>query len=102
MQSLQCYDFAAMTALRTTVTCLVLAYMLTLFGYGLVKYPDAPLHPCSSAGYCGKQGQPHGMEQYERFRSWQAAFEWSWPIGMLALYLLNQGKFQRFKSQSTT
>lgn len=65
-----------MVVLRTALTYLVLAYMFTLFGYGLIKYPDAPLHPCTSAGYCRKQGQPHGVEQYElnqeRFRRWNS------------------------------
>jgi hypothetical protein len=69
--------------------------MFALFGYGLARYPDAPLHPCTDAGYCGKQGQLHTQRQYDQFRWWQSAFEWSWPIGMLALYLLNQAKFQR-------
>lgn len=84
-----------MAVLRSALTYLVLAYMFTLFGYGLIAYPDAPLHPCTSVGYCGKQGQLHTQRQYERFLGWQAAFEWSWPIGMLALYLLNQDRFQR-------
>lgn len=84
-----------MVRLRTALTYVVLAYMFTLFGYGLIKYPDAPLHPCIRASYCGKQGQSHTQQQYDRFLAWQATFEWSWPIGMLALYLLNQGRFPR-------
>lgn len=83
-----------MAGLRTALTYVLMAYLFTLFGYGLVKYPDAPLHPCTNPGYCGKQGQPHGQQQYEQFQRWQATFEWSWPLGMLGLYLLNQRKFQ--------
>lgn len=80
---------------KMALTYLVLAYLFAVFGYGLIKYPDAPLHPCTSAGYCGKQGQAHGAQQYQQFSRWQATFEWSWPIGMLALYLLNRDRIPR-------
>jgi hypothetical protein len=52
------------------------------------------LHPCITAGYCGKQGQPRTQRQYIEFLTWQSTLEWSWPFGMLVLFFLNRRKIR--------
>lgn len=76
-----------------------MTYMIGLLGYGLVRYPDAPLHPCVSADYCGKQGQPHTEEDYKRFLTWQSMLEWTWLPGMLVLYVLNRDRIRLGRSK---
>jgi hypothetical protein len=44
---------------RRNTSAVIVTIMLMLFVYGLVRFPDAPLHSCVDHGYCGKQGQPH-------------------------------------------
>jgi hypothetical protein len=80
-----------MLALRKIVTVVVSAAMLALFGYGLFRFPDAPLHPCGVNGYCGKQGQPRTEKEYRDFVMWQNTLEWTWLPGMVALVLLTRG-----------
>lgn len=88
-----------MVLVRRALTFLVVGYMVGLLGYGLVRYPDAPIHPCASAGYCGKQGQPHNREEYNRFLTWQSMLEWTWLPGMLVLYILNRGRLRQRRAQ---
>jgi hypothetical protein len=83
-----------MAKVRTGLTVVIMGYMIILFTYGLVRYPDAPIHPCITAGYCGKQGQPRTQREYTEFLTWQSALEWSWPFGMLALFFLNREKIR--------
>lgn len=65
--------------------------MGVLFFYGWFRYPDGPLHSCDGPmGYCGKQGQPHTLPEYQAFVVWQASLFVVWPAGMLALFLLNR------------
>jgi hypothetical protein len=87
-----------MAKVRTALTVVIMGYMIILFTYGLVRYPDAPIHPCITAGYCGKQGQPHTQQQYRQFLTWQSTLEWSWPFGMLALFFLNREKIRLRRS----
>jgi hypothetical protein len=68
------------------------ALMGVVFIYGLIQYPDAPIHPCLAHGYCGKQSQPHTQQEFEEFKLWETTLIWSWPIGMLALFLLKEKK----------
>ena len=70
----------------------ILAYfigslMLGVFAYGLLMFPDNPIHPCKEHVYCGKQGQPHSQSEFDAFSRWDAAMGW-WPLGMVAIALL--------------
>jgi hypothetical protein len=68
----------------------VVTWMLVLFAYGIFSYPDGPIRQCTSHGYCGKQGQPHTEREYRRYLAWQTTIEWSWPPGLLILFLANR------------
>jgi hypothetical protein len=87
---------AARVNLRRRRTAIAIQAMMGIvFFYGLVRFFDAPLHPCPEHGYCGKQGQPHTEREYKEFEIWQTTLIVVWPIGMLTLYLLNRGQFRR-------
>ena len=60
----------------------MVAAMVVVFAYGLVLYPDAPLHPCGQA-FCGKTGKPHTAVEYQDFMAWQTLLLWIWPPGFL-------------------
>jgi hypothetical protein len=64
--------------------------MMGIFFYFSFRFPDAPIHKCSSHGYCGKQGQPHSPEDYVSFSGWQSVLFYSWPPGILLLGLLHK------------
>ena len=81
-----------MKNLRRFVSYVIGIGMIGLFFYGMYQYPDAPLHPCKEHDYCGKQGQPHTQKQFEEFKRWETTLMWSWPLGMLALFLLGDQK----------
>lgn len=68
------------------------AIMLVTFAYGLVFFPDGPLHECAEHGYCGKQGQPHTVAEYSAYLTWERAILIVWPLGFLALYFLDRNK----------
>jgi hypothetical protein len=63
----------------------------SLFGYGLVRFPDAPLHACVDHGYCGK---PHTEREFEAFEIWQNTLFWVWRVGMIVLYILNRDRIR--------
>jgi len=69
--------------------------MFSAFAYGLVRFPDGPIHPCATYGYCGKQGQPRTLEDFNAFRAWETAMLWGWPIGLVTLMLLHRGQRER-------
>ncbi len=74
---------------RAVLTTGIILVMAGVFSYGMLRYPDAPIHPCSGpTGYCGKQGQPHSLAEYQAFEFWQTTLISIWPIGMLALVAL--------------
>jgi hypothetical protein len=79
---------------RRNASIAIATLMGILFIYGLIRFPDAPLHACGDHSYCGKQGQPHTQKQFEDFDIWQNTLFWVWPIGMLALYILNRGRIR--------
>lgn len=73
----------------------VFALMAAVFLYGLVLYPDAPLRPCAGGnGYCGKQGAPHSVAEYEAFNRWETCLSLAWPAGagLMALIVLLRRK----------
>jgi hypothetical protein len=79
---------------RRNASIVIATAMGLLFAYGLIRFPDAPLHVCSDHGYCGKQGQPHTQKEFENFDLWQNTLFWVWPIGVLALYILNRDRIR--------
>jgi uncharacterized membrane protein len=88
---------------RRNASVVIGTMMVILFGYGLVRFPDGPLHMCVDHGYYGKQGQPHTQTEFEAFEIWQNALFWVWPIGMVVLYVLNRDRTraERAKVAST-
>jgi hypothetical protein len=80
---------------RNATSLAVLLYLLVLLGFGLVRYPDAPLEPCLTSSFCGKQGQPHTEQEYRQFLTWQALLEWTWIPGVLVLFFLNRARIRR-------
>ena len=72
---------------------LVIAVMVGLFVYGMIQFPDGPIHICEGGTqYCGKQGQPHSFSDYHRYALWEAAMLVVWPIGLLVAYLVSRKK----------
>jgi hypothetical protein len=79
---------------RRNASIVIAAMMGILFVYGLIRFPDAPLHACGDHGYCGKQGQLHTQGQFDDFEIWQNTLFWVWPIGILVLYILNRDRIR--------
>jgi hypothetical protein len=79
---------------RRNASIVIAAVMGILFAYGLIRFPDAPLHACGDTSYCGKQGQLHTQRQFESFEIWENTLFWVWPIGMLVLYILNRDRIR--------
>jgi len=57
-----------MLALKRATAVALLTVMVATGLWGLVKYPDAPIHRCGSA-YCGKQGQPRTRADFEEYEA---------------------------------
>ncbi len=88
--------------LKDAMGAVIVLGMGVLFCYGWFRYPDGPLHPCTGpTGYCGKQGQPHTFAEYQAFELWQTTLFVVWPVGMLALFLLNRKKSRRGADSSS-
>ena len=79
-----------MRRLRNSLAFAIVATMIVVFCYGLWRFPDAPIHPCTTHGYCGKQGQPHTQQDFDAFRRWSRTLFWLWPVGGLSAYLLQR------------
>jgi hypothetical protein len=62
------------------------ATMIVLFAYGVFRFHDGPIHPCPEGRYCGKQGQPHTLRDYQAFQFWESGMMLVWPLGMVAMY----------------
>jgi hypothetical protein len=87
---------------RRNASIIIAAMMGILFVYGLIRFPDAPLNSCGYHSYCGKQGQSHTQKQFEDFEVWQNTLFWVWPIGLVALYILNRDRIRsRVRRPST-
>ena len=70
-----------------------------VFIYGVVRFPDAPIHPCGVDQYCGKQNQPHTKERFEEFLTWEGALIVAAPFGFGAGFLLER-RSRRRKSKA--
>jgi hypothetical protein len=79
---------------RRNASIVIATTMGIIFAYGLIRFPDAPLHSCVEHDYCGKQGQPHTRKDFEQFEIWQNTLFCIWPIGMLALFFLNRDRIR--------
>ena len=91
-----------MKRLRTAVAWLLGVAMAGFFVYGMFRFPDNPIHPCSEHGYCGKQGQPHTEQDYQAFSRWNDLLSY-WPAGIVALIVLQGGiPLNRGKSETPT
>jgi hypothetical protein len=87
-----------MRKLRSALQTGIVALMGGVFLYGLARFPDGPIHPCEPGGaylftqhpddYCGKQGQPHTMDDYRAYQLWHTALSIIWPLGIGALILI--------------
>ena len=76
---------------RKILAYIIGALMLGFFAYGLLMFPDNPIHSCKEHGYCGKQGQPHSQSEFDAFSRWDAVMAW-WPAGIVAIALLRAAK----------
>jgi hypothetical protein len=54
----------------TVARIAVPAVWLSVFGYGLLRFPDAPISRCAHM-FCGKTGQLHTLADYQAFRIWE-------------------------------
>ena len=87
-----------MKRLRKVLMIGVVTIMFSAGGYGLVRFPDSPIHKCGAEanylyrvhpyGYCGKQGQSRTAADYASFERWQNTMFVIWPVGLLALAVL--------------
>ena len=64
--------------------------LILVFVYGLVRFPDQPIHRCPGASdlYCGKQFRIHSADDFEAYETWNTVLLTAWPLGMIALALL--------------
>lgn len=77
--------------LRKLSLGIVLLVMASTFIYGIARFSDNPISPCRGpGGYCGKQGQPETAERYHAFVIWQTAIWYVWPLGFIAIMILNR------------
>jgi len=69
---------------------IVVIAMVGYFAYGMIRFPDSPIHPCGQGRYCGKQGQPHTLEDYRGDQLWQTGLMGGWPVGMVLIVLIKK------------
>lgn len=84
-----------MKIISKAATAVIVAIMFALLTYGLVRFPDGPIHPCGIDRYCGKQGQPHTLQQYRAYETWETTMLYTWPVGLISLALLNKSRWRR-------
>jgi hypothetical protein len=82
-----------MKLIRVASSWILCAAMAGFFLYGMVRFPDNPIHPCAQHGYCGKQGQPHTAQDFQAFSQWETVMMY-WPAGFFALVLLNRTRLR--------
>jgi hypothetical protein len=72
------------------IGAIVVTAMVGYFAYGMIRFPDSPIHPCGQDRYCGKQGQPRTLEDYRAHQLWQTGLMWGWPVGMVVIVLIKR------------
>ncbi len=61
-------------------------FMIVLWGWGLILYPDGPISPCAT-GFCGKFGRVHTALEYNHFLIWEAVIISTYLLaGIAALF----------------
>ena len=73
---------------------------ITVFIYGMVRYPDAPIS-ARDWGFFDVQGQPHTREQFEAFSRWETALWIAWPA-MFAMFALRYSLEPSWRTQTYT
>jgi hypothetical protein len=81
--------------IRKAATVVIAATMFVFFFYGIVRFPDGPIHPCGTNRYCGKWGRPHTLQQYRAFEIWETTLIYMLPVGIISLALLNKDKVRK-------
>jgi hypothetical protein len=85
--------------IRKVATAVIAATMLVFFSYGLIRFPDAPIHLCGTGRYCGKWGRPHTLQQYRAFSIWQTTLIYMWPTGLISLAVLKKDRLRKLFSK---
>jgi hypothetical protein len=75
---------------RSIAAKAILVSMLCVFFYGFVRFLDGPIQECGQNQYCGKQGQPHTLDDFRVYTFWGRAMFCVWPGGLLALFVLTR------------
>lgn len=70
--------------------------MLGLFAYTIARFPNGPVFPCGGA-YCTARtpGVIWSAEEYRAYKEWERVMFFTWPLGLLVLYLLNRSERRR-------
>jgi hypothetical protein len=74
--------------LRKILTFAIVLWLIGVFAYGIYHFRDAPIRAHSGGTFAGKQGQAHTYEEFQAFKTWETTLIYSWPIGIVALYLI--------------
>jgi hypothetical protein len=75
----------------------VFTFTLIFFFYGMLQFPDSPIHSCGENSYCGKQGQHRTIEDFEAFNRWQTVNMVSFPLTFLLLFINKRNKKDELK-----
>jgi hypothetical protein len=80
-----------MNTFRKNLAGIILGSMLVFFFSGILRFPDSPIQPCGVNKFCGKQGQPHTLEEYNSFKTWETILLWVWLPGLITVVALRGG-----------
>jgi hypothetical protein len=61
---------------------------VSVFAYGIVNYPDAPIRRCGVDQFCGKSHKLHTEQEFRDFSIWEAMLIYSFVPGFVAGNLL--------------
>ncbi len=70
----------------------VFVFTIIFFFYGFMQFPDSPIRLCGENQYCGKQGQSHTVEDFERYKRYGTINIISFPISFFLLFINNRNK----------
>ena len=73
---------------------------ITVFIYGMIRYPDAPIS-AQDGKFLGKQGQPHTRVDFEEFSHWERALWIAWPA-MFAMFAVRYSIEPSWRNQTGT
>ncbi|MDQ6787302.1 MAG: hypothetical protein M3033_10885 [Acidobacteriota bacterium] len=75
----------------------VFTITLIFFFYGIIRFPDGPIHRCDENSYCGKQGQHRTIEDFEAYNRWQTISLVSFPLMFILLFISERNKKDKLK-----